>query len=531
MTDARSPGRQAGLLLPLFSCLSTRSWGIGEIGDIATVASWMRGAGLRAWQMLPIHESVGGQNSPYTVLSTASIDPIYVSVPLVSEFQDAGGEAGLGAADSDLLARVRASAAIDYLGVRTLKGRVLRMCFDRFVEQEWNRNSARADRLRAFAATHSWWLPEYALFRAIHFASGGVAWTSWEPGVRDRDARALSEARLRLSRDILFRQYLQWLAHEQWQSARLAARGMRLVGDFPFTAAEDSADVWANRDLFDLGATIGAPPDAFSKTGQNWGLPAFRWSALRGSAYEWFRGRAVRTAELFDAIRIDHVVGFFRTWVFPLDGSERHFEPAEQPAQIEQGVAVLRRISESGAQIVAEDLGTIPPVVREVIGKLGIPGYKVLRWEREWDMPGRPFRDPLDYPAASVATTGTHDTDTLAAWWAGMGDTERAALLEVPSLGGLVGDAASAPEPVLTPEIRDGMLRALFASGSDLLVLPYQDVFGWTDRINVPAVVDDLNWTTKLRWPIDTFDSQQEAADRQRALRGWSVEYRRVNGS
>ncbi len=521
-------GRRAGLLLPLFSCPSTRSWGIGEIGDIPVAARWMLQAGLRMWQFLPVHEVAPGQNSPYTVSSAMAIDPIYLSIPLIPEFERAGGEAALDAASAGLLARVRSAHAIDYTGVRTLKDRVLRRSFDRFFEQEWVRASDRAAALKAFATDHAWWLDTYALFRAIHHVSGGLAWPDWQPALRDREPRAVERARFELSREVLYRQYLQFLAHGQWQAARSEARGVRLFGDFPFTVARDSADLWAEQDLFSLDATVGAPPDAFSETGQNWGLPVFKWRALRDTGYEWFRARAVRSAQLYDGLRVDHVVGLFRTWIFPADGSPRYFDPHDEPEQKAQGEAVLARIAEAGLQIIAEDLGTIPDFVREDLGRMRIPGYRVLRWERHWHTPGIPFRDPIDYPAASLATTGTHDTEPLTTWWEQLSAADRSAVLEIPSLRRLVDSSGAAGDGTFSAPLRDAILRVLYASGSDLLVLPYQDVFGWTDRINVPATVDDLNWTTRLRWPIDTLDRQPEARERQSALREWGRRYDRA---
>jgi 4-alpha-glucanotransferase len=166
---------------------------------------------------------------------------------------------------------------------------------------------------------------------------------------------------------------------------------------------------------------------------------------------------------------------------------------------------------------VAEDLGTIPDVVRAALRSSNIPGYKVLRWEREWHTPGHPFRNPRRYPACSLATSGTHDTDTLAAWWNLLDVGERTAALKV------FGRTTIDPVAGFGPAARDGLLEALYASGSDLLVLPIQDVFGWTDRINVPGVVDDINWTWKLPWPVDEFDAQPEAVRRKAALKALSL--------
>jgi 4-alpha-glucanotransferase len=520
------PGRAAGLLLPLFSMPSSRSWGIGEFADLPDLARWMSGAGLRLLQVLPLNEMAPGQASPYSAVSAMALDPVFIAVPDVQDFHELGGEDALDTAARGLLDHARASGAVDYWSVRTLKDRALRSAFRRFVRHEWAGESERAGRLRAFIREQAWWLDDYALYRAAHHAAGGVPWTRWPAGMRDRDGAALSTFRRESAMEILFRQYLQWIAHEQWRLAREQSPGLRVSGDFPFGVAADSADVWANQGLFSLDGSIGAPPDAFNENGQNWQLPVYRWNALREGHYAWFRARARRAADLFDLFRVDHVVGLFRSWIFPRDGREPYFDPAGEAAQAAQGKAVLRAIMHGGAGVIAEDLGTIPEFVRDTLTALDLPGYRVMRWERLWEEPGRPFIDPAEYPRGSVATTGTHDTETLAAWWQGAGEPERQAALAVaaaPWRGRHPPSGAALP-----PEVRDALLEAMFASGSDLLTLPIQDVFGWTDRVNVPGLIDAGNWTWRLPWPVDALAAQPEAAARQQTLRRWSGRHARI---
>jgi 4-alpha-glucanotransferase len=520
--------RSAGLLLPLFSIPSSRSWGIGEFADLPVFARWMRGAGLRLLQMLPLNEMAPGQASPYSAVSAMALDPIFISVPDVPDFHELGGEEVLDTAARGLLDHARASRTVDYRSVHTLKDRALRSAFRRFVRHEWAQGSGRAERLRAFARTQAWWLDDYALYRAALHLAGGRPWTDWPDGLRDRAAAAIAGFRREASQEILFRQYLQWVAHEQWAEARRGSTGLQVSGDFPFGVAADSADVWANQDLFSFAATAGAPPDAFSEVGQNWQLPVYRWDVMRERQYTWFAARARRASDLFGLFRVDHVVGLFRSWVFPRDGRAAHFEPAQEPAQIAQGEAVLRAIMSGGAAIIAEDLGTIPRFVREKLGELNLPGYRVMRWERFWDEPGRPFVNPAEYPARSVATTGTHDTETLAVWWRDAGEEERQAALAV-AVTAWRGDTPARPaDDSLPAAVRDALIEALYASGSDLLTLPMQDVFGWPDRINVPAVIDDTNWTWRLPWAVDRFDAQPDAEERQRTLRLWAERHGRA---
>ena len=189
----------------------------------------------------------------------------------------------------------------------------------------------------------------------------------------------------------------------------------------------------------------------------------------------------------------------------------------------------MRVFQDSGAEIIAEDLGVVPDFVRESLARLSIPGYRVFRWERRWHDPGRPFKDPVDYTPVSVATSGTHDTEPLVVWWENAPVEERRAVLEIPSVRERVGtiDAGVIDSTELPPALRDALLETLYASGSDLLVLPIQDVFGWRDRINQPATIGAHNWTWKLPWPTDRLLEERESADAAEKLRGWAIKYER----
>ena len=206
---------------------------------------------------------------------------------------------------------------------------------------------------------------------------------------------ALAAARITLEREVLFYQYLQWIAEGQWQAARRASRPVAIFGDFPFLVTGDSADVWKRQDEFLLEATVGAPPDAFSETGQDWGLPPCNWEVMSARGDEWIRQRARRMAALFDGYRVDHLVGFYRTYVRPLAGKP-YFLPGTEPAQLAQGERLMRIFLDSGAHVVVEDLGNVPTFVRESIARLGLPGYRVLRWAKDWDSPGDPFPRSCD---------------------------------------------------------------------------------------------------------------------------------------
>jgi 4-alpha-glucanotransferase len=517
--------RQAGILLPLFSLRSAADWGVGEIPDLLPWARWCAAAGASVVQVLPVNEASRGQNSPYAALSAFAIDPVYVGVGALEDFQEAGGVEALSPDDRALLEQVRAAPAVRWSDVRGLKARALALAFDRFVKDEWYRRSDRARALEGFARTEAAWLEDYALFVSIHHGEqGGRAWTDWPAPLRDRDPAALAGARARLSRPILFQTWLQWQLEEQWRAARAAANaaGVELAGDLPFMVASDSADVWARRGDFRLDARVGVPPDAFSATGQDWGLPVYRWDAMEREGFPWLTERARRMADLYDLYRVDHVVGLYRTYFFPNDGSPPGFVPADEPAQIRNGERVLGIFSK-GARVIAEDLGTVPDFVRASLERIHTPGYRVLRWERHWHDPGQPFRDPASWPAVSVATTGTHDTESLADWWDAMPDDERRAFLALPALAPL---RAPAP-PRFDEGVRDAVLELVYGSGSDLLLLPLQDALGARERVNVPGTVTDDNWT--YRTPQDLAALHADGATVAR-LRGLAERSGRAKG-
>ena len=514
MSDARfARGRHAGALVPLFSIPSRGSWGIGEIPDLARFADWLRLCALDFVMLLPVNEMGDGQNSPYSALSAMAVDPLYISLAEVDEFVDAGGERALSSADRAQLERARESPRVEYRLIREIKWPALRCAFDRFETREWRSGSTRAARFREFLEQERWWLADYALFRALHEEQQGRYWLEWNEGIRRRQPAALDEARARLSHEVLYRSWLQWIAAEQWQRARRDCAAVAIFGDFPFVVSGDSADVWARQHEFRLDATVGTPPDAFSATGQDWGLPVYRWDVMAPD-FQWFHDRARRAAELYDGFRVDHLVGFYRTYARERDGTAA-FVPPDEPSQTAQGERVLTIFGECGAHIVAEDLGSVPEFVRESITRLDVPGYRVLRWERFWEEPGKPFRDPAAYPPLSMATSSTHDTETLAEWWDAADEDERSAIAAMPSMR----DSGCEPSLEFCEIVHDALLRALCGAGSNLVLLPVQDIFGWRDRVNTPAVVDEVNWTWRLPWPVEELQSQSNAKERSAFLR------------
>jgi 4-alpha-glucanotransferase len=522
VSSAQQFSRAAGVALPLFALRGPHDLGTGEILDLIPFIDWLDRWEQRIIQLLPINETTIGEASPYNTLSAFAIDPAYISVWQVPdvEHSPAAQELLRTPRVRGLMRRWRQSPQRQRRGAYALKLQLLDLGFAAF--RNLPASNERSAAFEDFRRHNAWWLDHYALFRALKERRRWVSWEVWPDRLRTSDAATLQRTTARLQRRIQFFQYLQWIAAEQWSMVRAHAhrRGVLIKGDLSFVCGRDSADVWAHQDLFDLHSSAGAPPDDFSATGQAWGLPLYNWAAMRANNYEWWRQRARQGGGLFDLFRVDHVVGLFRTYAIPVrPGGTAGFIPHEQAEQATQGHDLLSAVIEEadGSAVIAEDLGTVPDWVRDCLRRLHIPGYKVLRWERH----GEAFIDPRSYPPLSVATTGTHDTDSLATWLEGLPGNERAALIEVlhPANPGLSPHHSS-----WTPELHLAVLRCLYQAGSVLTVPPIQDLFGWRERINTPATTNSHNW--RYRLPVETsqLDTLPGVRARMKAIRALTRE-------
>jgi 4-alpha-glucanotransferase len=499
-------------MVPLFSLRAREDVGIGDIAALDAMVELAAAMRHRAILLLPLDETSPGEASPYSALSLFAIDPIYVGLD------------GLTGVERERVDRVRRALAraplSDRLTIRTARFELLEAAFVHFAGHGGERGA-----VAEFAANHREWLDDYALFRVLKDRFAFAPWEAWPEELRRRDPSALARARVELAQAIDRYVYWQFLAHRQWAEARARARaaGVMLGGDLAFSPARDSAEVWANQELFDLGRTVGAPPDGFNPQGQRWGLPAPRWERIRASRFDLLRKRIRHARELYDFIRVDHVVGLYRTFSFGLaPGSQGAFWPAAEPEQRAQGEAVMNVIlEEAGATIVvAEDLGVIPPFVRASLSALGVAGYKVMRWEKiNQGTPAEAFVAPTDYPELSLATTGTHDTDTLAEWWDTAPPEERSRMLGMLALA----PAGASDAPVAISEVLDAILTALYASPSRIVIIPVQDLFGWRERINFPGTVGPANWSWRLPVAIEDMRRDPALAARLEKLRDMAV--------
>ena len=511
------PRRTAGVLIPLFSLRTRGDFGRGEIRALVPMADFALAMGHRVIQLLPVDETAPGETSPYSAMSVMAIDPLYVSTR---------GLAGVGPA---AIERARAQAGPgdppDPIRLHAAMRELLHTSYRYFRTRG---PAAERDALAAFVHDNREWLPDYALFRALKDRFQWAPWRSWPDGLSSREPAAIAAAARDLADEVATWSYVQFIAHRQWREVRaqLADRGVLLGGDLAFSPGCESAEVWSHQAMFDLDRSVGAPPDAFSATGQRWGLPMPNWERMRASGFALIRMRIRHARALYDLLRIDHLVGLFRTYGFGAElDAPGAFDPAAESDQLAQGEEILRIAQGEAAamELIAEDLGVIPPFVRRSLKTLGLPGYKVMRWEREWNEPRQPFIDPVHYAELSVATTGTHDTETLCEWWREAQAGERLEFVRSLRLEGKIDPLAA----VLDAGALDAALDSLYGAGSRLTIVPVQDIFGWDARINTPGTVNDANWKWRLPFSLEGPADDPGRAARIAAIRDLAIRHRR----
>jgi 4-alpha-glucanotransferase len=485
--------RSSGVLLHLTSLPGAP--GIGDLGEPAhAFAAQLAQAHQAWWQMLPVGPT-GFGNSPYSALSSFAGNPLLISLERLAE-------RGLLRPEEVRPVGTWLRERVPYREVETFKlDRLYRaaVAFDGLAP-ELERNAFEGFR----AATP--WLEDYALYRALKDAHGGRVWTEWDAGARAHDRGTLAEARRKLAPQIRFHEFVQFEFDRQWQALRRRCRelGVGLIGDVPFYVPHDSAEVWAHQELFDLGRrgrpmrVAGVPPDDFAKDGQLWGFPLYKWEAMRARGYDWWLARFRTTLARFDAVRIDHFIGFHRAWAVP----SRLKNALRGRWILAPGAEVLRNLrAESGSlELIAEDLGVMTPEIEHLRDTFELPGIRVLQFGFGWD-PAQTHL-PHKYPKRCVAATGTHDNDTSRGWFEKI-------------------DHPGTREWVCRYLNTDGreihwtMIEAVMKSIADTAIIPVQDLLGMGTeaRMNRPGVATG-NW----EWRLTSGELVPDILGRLRAL-------------
>jgi len=446
-------------------------FGIGDFGPEAfRFVDFLAAAGQKIWQVLPLVPTGYGE-SPYASLSSFAGNPLLISPDKLLE-QGYLSPADISSPPPFAEDRCDFERAIPY------RFSLLNKAFTQFRP---------AKEYATFVSQNASWLESSARFLALKNANGGVAWTDW----KTHQADPLEVDKQKFWQFEFFRQWSQLKAY-------CAARGIRIFGDIPIYVAHDSADVWANPELFELDAAgrptsvAGVPPDYFSATGQLWGNPIYRWDRMAESGYAWWIERFRKTLEVVDLVRVDHFRGFEAYWSVP--ASEKtaiHGQWIKGPGP--SLFHALRRAL-GDLPVVAENLGVITPEVEAIRHEFGFPGMSILQFAFGADAQASTFL-PHNYPREVVAYTGTHDNDTTVGWWTstGAGNTTRTA----EQVERERAFARAYLNMTAGEEIQWALIRALMASVADTAIVPLQDVLGLGNeaRMNLPASAQG-NW----RW-------------------------------
>jgi 4-alpha-glucanotransferase len=549
--------RIAGVLVPLFALRAETDLGIGDVSALCEFIDWVAEIGFKLVQVLPINET-GADNSPYNAISAMAIEPttLHVAPNSPPDLTREDFEASLADIDLQSLRRGR----VKYGQVKVLKQRLLEKAFANFSAQA---DEKRKSEFQRFCKEESSWLREYAFFRVLIEENGGsAAWDCWPPPHRTMETvgawlRDLPEKKqAALIRRADFFCYVQWIAHQQWRDVKAHAeqRCVVLMGDIPFGVSYYSADVFARPNEFMLDWSGGAPPEPYfkedrftQKWGQNWGIPLYRWSAMRSNNFQWWRERVRGVRRIFHLFRIDHVQGFYRVYAFPwrpqrnkeflpLDayqmlertgGRAPHFiprnddTPENREANRREGEEYLRVVLEEAgaARVAGEDLGVVPDYVRPNLQSLGIAGFKIPQWETYDGMiiPGD------IYPRLSVATYATHDHEPIRASWdealehseSDVGQQARATLEKIALFSGL---NPNIDQLGFEKDFYPAIIEALFKCNSWIAVVMITDLLARKYRFNVPGTKASLNWTRRMQRSISQLRSSRKERNRMQLV-------------
>ncbi len=479
--------RRSGILLHPTSLPGP--FGIGDFGDAAyQFVDYLHGANQKLWQVLPLGPT-GYGDSPYQCFSAFAGNPTLISMEKLVE------EGYLDS--SEIQAPDFPEHYVDYGQVIEEKARLLSRAFERFQSEA---TPQQRSVFEEFCNRESSWLDDFAFFMALKEAFGGKSWYLWDRELAQRKQKAMHQWREKLKQPIKERKFWQFLFFEQWKALKQYCnqKEIEIIGDIPIYVSHDSADVWANPELFYLdekgepSVVAGVPPDYFSATGQLWGNPIYRWEEMKQAGFPWWIERFRKTLETVDIIRLDHFRGFAAYWEVPgdedtaMNGKWVHAPGSELFQTLRQQLGQL--------PIIAENLGLITEDVEELREQFEFPGMSILQFAFSGGADN--VNLPHNYPHNHVAYTGTHDNDTTVGWWnsTGQGDSTRSAEQVEQEK-----DYVRSYFATNGNDIHWTFIRAVMGSVADTAIFPLQDVLGLgsESRMNMPGRPAG-NWTWRF---------------------------------
>ena len=470
--------RSSGILLHISSLPD--KYGIGTMGnDAFAFVDFLCKSKQKLWQILPLGPT-GYSNSPYQSFSAFAGSSLLISADKL--------------VDDELLLENEleplshfSDEKVAFEEIAPLKIELLQKAFVRFRKKF----SHFKEDYYNFLGEHSWWLDDYALFGALKAEDEELVWNEWQPAYKNRDSHALDVARHEYAEAIYFHRFVQFVFFKQWFELKKYAneKGVRFIGDLPLYVSLDSADVWANQDLFLLDEdgnpthVGGVPPDYFSETGQLWGCPVFDWEKIEKRHFDWWVARVHFNLNMFDLIRIDHFRGLESFWSVKAN-EETAIVGEWVPAK---GAELLRllQVQIGELPVIAEDLGIITPEVEKLRDDFGLPGMKVLQFAYASDETNENL--PHNYKTNFVVYTGTHDNDTSLGW------AKTATGIEKKNLKKYF--------QMINKKIPNKLIETAWASVAEMAIIPLQDLLGLDSdgRMNVPGTADG-NWEWRFKW-------------------------------
>jgi 4-alpha-glucanotransferase len=543
-------GRVAGIAISLYGVRSKKNWGIGDLSDLKEVLTWAA-QDLQASivGLNPLHATFNRtpfNTSPYLPVSRFYRNFIYLDIPAVEDYQDSPEAQEMVRAPETqrLLSELRASETVQYEEAAGLKQKVLRQVFQTFLRNHWNRAGRQSDRhkeLKNYIDKEGLLLDNFATFCAIDSAMRSRypemwTWSQWPLEYQRPDTQAVRQFHQEHWQEILFYKYIQWQLEKQLAEVQDHARRLGmcigLYHDLALAVDRFSADFWAYQDFFIAKLRMGAPPDAFSQHGQDWGLPLPNMEKVRETGYDLLVKEIQKNCAFAGALRIDHVMRFFHLYCIPEGELPSDGAYVSQPFEDLIRIVALESVRNQ-VVIVGEDLGTVPANMRDILAKANIFSYRLLYFEKDDQ---QNFILPQDYPELAVVTVTTHDLPTLAGFWthrdikirdgAGMFDSQQAvmnasdereadkrkllALLEDLSL--MPGHLDKNAYPEVTGEIHNAVVGFLAMTPAKLFILSQEDLFKETEQQNLPGTtVEYPNWSVKMRYTVEQLRSDPKA--------------------
>lgn len=469
--------RKSGILLPVASLPS--KYGIGAFSKSAyDFVEMLEAAGQSYWQILPLGPT-GYGDSPYQSFSTFAGNPYFIDLETLIY------EGYLTREECEAYDFGQNDRYIDYEKIYLSKFKILRVAYER------SRIDEDKD-FQQFIKDNSYWLEDYALYMSVKKHFFGKSWCQWDEDIRTRKKTAIEWFKNKYADEIKFYQFQQFMFIKQWLKLKDFAnnRGIGIIGDIPIYVAFDSADAWANPELFQFDekmyptAIAGCPPDAFSPTGQLWGNPLYDWEYHKKTSYAWWVRRIAYCFKLYDVLRVDHFRGFDEYYSIPYGSAT-----AEKGSWKKgPGYDIFRELEKQLGRlnIIAEDLGFLTDSVIELVRKTGYPGMKIL--EFAFDSREKSDYSPYNYDRNCVVYTGTHDNETIVGWYKNLNAEDKQLAIDYLDI-----------DEKDDSNVHWKFIRLALASVADLAIIPIQDYLGLGNeaRINKPSTVGD-NWKWRL---------------------------------